>query len=148
MGMDLYNADGGRYFRFSIGAWRSALALASEYGWEHWHTPAYYMVNDGQPVSADEADEIADALERALPNVPDEGPARSTVTPEEYQWAHEHGELPPDLTGEELRERMLQAVMSTTAAPEPERLEEEWAGSRDYLEKFVEFCRYGEFNVY
>src|SRR3712207_1980604 len=114
MGMDL-SGEGG-YFRFSNYAWYAALKLAHEHGWEPAGTKPpeftvyaldgvsvdevatranrqrYYANWDGdyvtyqQVVSDEDAANIADALERALEDVPEEGNfAKPVLTAAQYQ---------------------------------------------------------------
>src|SRR5919112_6036717 len=99
MGVDIGGAGGDRWFSWT--AWENLLDLAHEYGWEpagteppqwiatnpdgsidHEMTAMYsrskenwdgsYFSNDGQYVTDEEAASIADALERALDDIPDE----------------------------------------------------------------------------
>ena len=77
MGMDLDGKGGD--FRFNIYGWRAVLALAEMNGWEPAGTvleqelgwSGGYDTNDGQTVTAEDAARLADALERALPDLPD-----------------------------------------------------------------------------
>jgi hypothetical protein len=100
MGMDLSGSGGD--FHHSIATWRMVLTLAKDHGWEpagteppeftffredgtvdeeeteafrkryeDWEAPNYYT-NDFQWVTDEDAANIADALERALTQVPDE----------------------------------------------------------------------------
>jgi hypothetical protein len=101
MGMDLSGKGG--YFRFSRRTWRTILEQAHEYGWDpigtkppefivyaqdgvtvdevgtragrqyHGNWDGGYFTNDHQVVVDEDAANIADALERALGDVPDEG---------------------------------------------------------------------------
>jgi hypothetical protein len=65
------------YYRFNIAGWSDVLALAKEYGWKPMGTvmeePAteinwdgYYHSNDGQMVLDEDAQNIREALEKAL----------------------------------------------------------------------------------
>jgi hypothetical protein len=114
MGMNLSGKGG--YFRFSNNAWHAALQLAREHGWEPAgtevpevtaHAPdgttvdeeatrmerqtygdwdGDYFYNDGQIVTDEDARNIADALERALELVPEEGDlAEPLLTPAQWQ---------------------------------------------------------------
>lgn len=92
MGMDLHGASG--YERFSYTSWCEILGLAYEYGWKPQGTEAGqwydengklikqlspdpdewdgdYFSNNFQLVTEEDAANIADALERALDDIPD-----------------------------------------------------------------------------
>lgn len=86
MGMDLEGAGG--YFRFSMSSWFKVGELAVMGGWQptegtrqpsDWHEhldgkwEGSYGTNDGGRVSDEDARRMADALERMLPEVPDQG---------------------------------------------------------------------------
>jgi hypothetical protein len=112
MGMDLHRAGGD--FWFNIFSWGQVLELAQQYGWEpagtemqptevldadgnidHELTDQFmairedwdgnYVTNDWQHVSDDDAAHIADALERALDDIPDfdSGEKAKKFTPDE-----------------------------------------------------------------
>ena len=83
MGMDLINRQGTTHF--TVYVWGKILALARMYGWKPTGTQAPkdwaeeeegrvwdggYVWNGGQIVIADDAEELADALERALDDIP------------------------------------------------------------------------------
>jgi hypothetical protein len=83
MGMDLYGKGGDLWF--STHAWRYALELAHEHGWEPAGTEppeqyrqaaedwdGSYFWNSYQSVTDEDAWSIADALERAYAHIPDE----------------------------------------------------------------------------
>jgi hypothetical protein len=78
MGFDLTN-ESGNYLRFSPSGWALALTLAENYGWQPEGTTlavadegepvewsGEYATNEGQRVSASDAQSLADACERAL----------------------------------------------------------------------------------
>src|SRR5215212_473280 len=93
MGMDIHGAGG--YERFSSTAWSKMLMLAYNYGWKPqgtepllWYDengeldkqrspdpdewdPSNYGTNDHQLVTEADAANIADALQRALNDIPD-----------------------------------------------------------------------------
>lgn len=89
MGMDLEGKGG--YFRWTTSAWCDVLALAEHYGWEPTATgpplgvlkadhSGYYFGNDGARVYARDAKALADALERAVEEMPKRRPkAMSSV---------------------------------------------------------------------
>lgn len=92
MGYDLYN-EKGEDFRWNMDTWGKVLQLAERYGWTAQGTqsaqlyeadgsPVYsdeilnswdggYCSNDLQTVTAEDSAALADALERALPDIPD-----------------------------------------------------------------------------
>lgn len=79
MGMDLINVEGDN-FRWSLIWWAGLLNLAEYYGWKRMGTvipddlnwDGSYMMNDGQIVTTADAAGLANALERALPDVPED----------------------------------------------------------------------------
>lgn len=92
MGVDLYNVHGD-YYRFSSVAWTHVLALAEQYGWKPTGTrrgnpqvpegdwDGNYTSNSGQLVTEADARALADALERALPDIPGRADTREAVVP-------------------------------------------------------------------
>jgi hypothetical protein len=141
MGMDLSGKGG--YFRFSNHAWRAALLLAHEHGWEPAGTEApevtvyapsgttvdeeatwverqasgdwyrAYFYNDGRLVTNEDARNIADALERALDLVPEEGNfAKPLLTATQWQ-ALVHAEL----SDEEISEALDRYVKHQAECP-------------------------------
>jgi hypothetical protein len=173
MGMDLSGKGG--YFRFSNYGWRAALELAHEHGWEPAGTvpPKFtvyaldgvtvdevrtraerqsyanwsggYFTNDYQVVSDEDAANIADALERALDDVPDEGGGDHLLTPAQHQ-AVQRGEL-----SEEELDKVIEQVMERQAASPPQIPFQTpagyFAGEKDYLREFITFCRAGAFAI-
>ena len=79
MGYDLSNLDTGDDYRFNIHGWGPILSLAEKYGWQPAGTvlpgdkdwEGSYYSNDGQIVQYQDAQNIAKALEKALPNLSD-----------------------------------------------------------------------------
>lgn len=83
MGIDLRMANG-QPLRFTVWEWGHVLRLALAYDWqpEHWGDTSvtvrrdpepmvWYRVNGDQTVSAGDAANLAAALERALPDIPE-----------------------------------------------------------------------------
>jgi hypothetical protein len=174
MGMDLSGKGG--YFRFSIHRWRAALGLAHEHGWEPAGTkpPEFtvyapdgvtvdevrtrverqryadwdgdYFYNDGRLVTDEDARNIADALERALDLVPEEGNfAKPLLTATQWQ-ALVHGEL----SDEEISEALDRYVKHQAECPPqipPQTPAYYFAGQKDYLREFITFCRAGGFSI-
>jgi hypothetical protein len=143
MGMDL-RGEGG-YFRFSQGAWRAVLELAREHGWEpagtkppEWTVYAPdgvtvdevatraerrryanwdggYFWNEYQVVSDEDAVNIADALERALDDVPDEGAEDAFLIAAAQYQAAQRDELWQEELDEEIERRLeeLEGLMES-----------------------------------
>jgi len=173
MGMDLSGKGG--YFRFSNYAWHAALELAHEYGWEPAGTEAPevtvyapdgvivdevgtrterqrytnwgggYFTNEYQVVSDEDAANIADALERALDDVPDEGGGDHLLTPAQHQAAH-RGELSQEKFDKALEQFIERRVASPPLIP-PQTPAWYFAGEKDHLREFITFCRAGEFAI-
>jgi hypothetical protein len=173
MGMDLSGKGGD--FRFSHQNWRAILELAHEYGWEPAGTkpPEFivyapdgvtvdevatrswrqryanwdggYFSNDYQVVCDEDAANIADALERALDDVPDEGGGGHVLTPAQYQAAQRD-----ELSQEDLDKATEQFMERRAASPPqipPQTPAWYFAGEKDYLREFITFCRAGEFAI-
>jgi hypothetical protein len=173
MGMDLSGKGGS--FRFSQGRWSAVLELAREHRWEPAGTkpPEFtvyapdsvtvdevatrverqryanwsggYFTNDYQVVSDEDAANIADALERALDDVPDEAGGDHLLTPAQHQ-AAQRGEL-----SEEELDKVIEQVMERQAASPPQIPFQTpagyFAGEKDYLREFITFCRAGGFSI-
>lgn len=137
MGFDFTN-ENGAYLRFSPSGWALALTLAGQYDWRPEGTslpgsdesePAEwsgeYATNDGQRVSASDANAIADACERALAD-----PA--------YQ-----------VTALQTLNEINESVAAQVPRYEPERaIEPDVAKKfRDRLRELIEFCRSGGFVI-
>jgi hypothetical protein len=173
MGMDLSGKGG--YFRFSNYAWRAALELAHEHGWQpagtqlpnitvyapdgvtidevatraerprHANWDGGYFWNECQVVSDEDAANIADALERALDDVPDEGGGYHLLTPAQYQAAQRD-----ELSQEDLDKAIEQFMEGQAASPPqipPQTPACYFAGNKDYLREFITFCRAGAFSI-
>jgi hypothetical protein len=172
--MDLSGKGG--YFRFSNYAWYAALALAREHGWEPAGTKtpevtvyapdgttvdevatrmkrqAYgdwdgdYFYNDGRLVTDEDARNIADALERALDLVPEEGDfAEPLLTPAQWQ-AVARDELSEEEIGEALNRYVKHRAERPPQIP-PQTPAWYFAGQRDWLREFITFCRAGGFSI-
>jgi hypothetical protein len=173
MGMNLSGKGG--YFRFSFHGWRAAQELAHEHGWEpagteppefkvyapdgvtvdEVATQAYrqhyfdwgggYFTHNHQVVSDEDAANIADALERALDDVPDEGGGGHLLTPAQHQAAQRD-----ELWQEELDKAIEQFMERQAASPPqipPQTPAWYFAGDKDYLREFIAFCRAGAFFI-
>ena len=173
MGMDLSGKGG--YFRFSQRRWRAVLELAHEHGWEPAGTvpPEFtvyapdgvtvdevrtraerqsyanwsggYFTNDYQVVSDEDAANIAEALERALDDVPDEGGGDQLPTLAQHQ-AYQRGELSEERFNEVLKPFVERRAASLSQIP-PQTPTWYFAGEKDYLRKFITFFRAGAFFI-
>jgi hypothetical protein len=146
MGVDLSGAGG--HQRFSHMSWHKVLDLACEYGWQpagtelpRWHdeTGALieqwsldanewdggYSSNDGQYVTDEDAAHIADALQRALEDIPDFDTGE--------RWA-EYG--PAD----QLTDPLARALMMPS-------LEFFSGEAKQHVRDFIAFCRAGGFCI-
>jgi len=78
MGSDLYNVHG-HYYRFGLIPWHKMIALASSYGWKpkgalvpgSQERTQDYLWNGGQFVEPDDANALANALEKSLKYIPE-----------------------------------------------------------------------------
>jgi hypothetical protein len=123
------------HFTLNPASWRRALGLARLYGWEPAGTlppqawedrwDANYLTGDGQRVTAEDARNLAAALEGALPDVPD----HDALTEKAVRIG-------------ELEARVIPAGMPANAF--------EWFSgkSKPLLVKFITFCRQGGFTIY
>jgi hypothetical protein len=104
-----------------------------------------YFTNDYQVVSDEDAANIADALERALDDVPDEGGGGHVLTPAQY-----HAAQRDELSREDLDKAIEQFMERRAASPPqipPQTPAWYFAGEKDYLREFIAFCRAGEFSI-
>lgn len=176
MGMDLRSETGDDY-RFGGIAWVKVLTLAETYGWQPAGTLAYiptdktdtadveetYLVNNGRIVTAEDAANLAEALEKALDDIPD---------PDEYPAPT----LPPDDARQHLRELGMLGDLSKIrlitpdegGASDPVSIFASFAGGGVLLTPddrltpleffagedkgkvvgFIEFCRLGAFQIW
>ncbi len=130
MGFDLTN-DAGQSARFSPSGWALALTLAEHYGWkpagtklERPNWSGEYATNEGQRVTASDAQSLADACERALVD-PDYLPRISDI---KQQIDAEVARQVPGSTRREIRS-------------------EEMLAFRERLKDLVAFCREGAFVI-
>jgi len=134
MGMDL-EGEGGS-FHFNIFQWSAVLVLAQSNGWEPAGTvlaqePDWsggYGTNDGQTVPAADAGQLADALERALPDIPDHD-------------ALEHKAKVVDLPD-------LGPTRVLDAQEKVSPIELFSGDSKEYLRRFIRYCRAGSFQIW
>jgi hypothetical protein len=164
----------GGYLRFSNYAWCVALELAHEHGWEPAGTEPpevtvyapdgvvdevatrakrqryanwdeVYLTNNRQVVSDEDAANIADALERALDDMPDESAEDDLLTPAQHQ-AYQGGELPQEDLDKAIEQFMEGQAASPPQIP-PQTPACYFAGNKDYLREFITFCRAGAFAI-
>jgi len=156
MGMDLTRVRDGAYFRWNRSYWFAVLELAYQYGWQPMGTELKYdkyghdrssdwngdyRLNCGQTITPQDARRIADALERALPDVPAEEAVTAKMT-----------------TYEGARARSCQAdqpviLIAGPNSYSPRRFElevwqevnlfEKLAGTQDYIREFIQYLRGG-----
>ncbi len=137
MGMDLSGAGG--EFRWNFFSWPRLLQIAEEYGWEpagttvdphdeeempHGRWSGGYTSNDAQTVTAEDARNLADALERALPDIPDE----------------------------DVLAHLKNEMGCIRMAPDPPDIDDlDWfcgPDSKEHIRQFIRFCRAGSFRIY
>lgn len=180
MGYDLGGAGGA--FHFGVDAWPMVLELACLYGWEpagtvspHWRCAEGHCVcgewdggycsNSGQAVTPKDAQVLAEALERALVDIPDERvldskeefvgdwvdiPDESVLDLEDAPFPIPDGEVYPvgmdDSLGQQDPEKLpllLEGQNVTVNAFE-------WFSGKDGkddIRKFIAFCRRGGFTI-
>ncbi len=125
----------GAYFRFNYVAWPKALELARFYGWESEHDAQYYLPNDGQVVSAEDAKKLAVALERAVASLARIAPMHKS-----------YGVLPlnqavPEIEGTD-------GLGGVAVGPRKDLAPVAfWADNPDKLRHFIRFARQGAFRI-
>lgn len=144
MGLILEGAGGDIWA--SVFEWGQLLRLAQTYGWVpagtvldepnvDWN--GGYQTNDWQRVTTDDASNLADALSRALPDLPSDEKRRSVAVPVE---------LPP-----EFHNLPTNPVFDCFSLEDMERLTPlDWFGGDDgrkSVQKYIDFCRAGEFAI-
>ncbi|PZV04922.1 MAG: hypothetical protein DCF22_25085 [Leptolyngbya sp.] len=137
MAMDLEGVGGD--FGLNVFSWGHMLCLARLYGWQpagtvideadlqdfpngKWN--GGYQSNDGQKVTTEDARNMADALEKALADIPD----------------HDALEYKKELGG---------GILIAPNGPDVSALK--WFSgneSKEYVRKFIAYCRAGEFKIY
>lgn len=144
MGMILEGAGGDIWV--NVFEWGQILRLAQHYGWvpagtildepsENWN--GGYQTNDWQRVTASDARNLADALSRALPDLPATDKLRNVSVPVE---------LPP-----EFHNLPTNPIIDCVALEDMEHLTpHDWFGGddgRQTVQKYIDFCRSGEFVI-
>jgi hypothetical protein len=143
MGYDL-TSDTRDDARWGVAEWPALLRLADRFGWEPqgpepWPGTALlpgweYLVNDGQHVRATDARNLADALERALADIPDHD-ALADIKRTLREWPD------PDGVG-------VWRVVAYSADPGSRGTLARFSGPRkDDVRAFIAFCRLGGFTI-
>jgi hypothetical protein len=156
MSLELFNASIGLTRTFSREFAAQALELARCYGWrprgtrppEAFNSYALnadwfglYLTNDGQMVTAEDARALAEALECALQDIPDED-VKMEWSPK--LWADD---LPEWLAPYE-RELVEDGLQEHAAFAVQEQPFAFFAGAeKQYLMRFIRFCRLGSFVI-
>lgn len=91
MGFDLRGTGG--EFRWNIHRWYALLRLAKQYGWKPEGTShddpdwnGTYTANNYQVVCASDAANLADAIERALPDIPNYPADKQPQDFNDFEW--------------------------------------------------------------
>ncbi len=135
MGYDLSNTNNDEVeFRWTVTYWWRLLALAEDNGWvpkgttkpkkwganEDWE--GKYIYNEGQIVEKEDALELAKALEKAIPKLPEKRNQELLSTYSKLNGTKEAIEVP---------------------------IKEFFAGDgRDSIKEFIDFCREGSFEIW
>ena len=149
MGMDLRGAGGTE--RFSVTSWCKVLQLAQEYGWQPAGTQAptfalvegttetvedwdgTYLSNSFQRVTDEDAANIAEALQRALSDIPD--------FDTDEKWV--------ELTPSNPFERMMVEQGFQMSGPNPSLTPIEFFSgeAKQKVKNFIEYCQAGGFCI-
>lgn len=175
MGYDLSNVNNEELnFGFNSLSWRSVLQIAQRYGWKPAGTvdqdepewDSTYFSNDGQTVTTEDATALADALERALDDIPgiQTSPKSIVLTTEQVQHdptflANQKAMLSIPQS-QELRVMTLEEYQNNDETPDVLVLSlddrylpapvDHWSGAENkaYIREFIAFCRAGAFIIY
>ena len=140
MGMNLVSETGERTW-FRLSAWSKVLQLARMYGWEPYGTtiPKSYMeeelewdggygTNEGQLVEAHDALKLAEALARALSDIPDEKPS-------DNPYVDARSGDPQDM------EATIQRMIAYSPL-------DYFGGHKIMIEGLIKFCKLGAFEIW
>lgn len=159
MAVYLVNERGNRWST-GFATWFHLGMLAKEHGWEPAGTlppldwdgrgpwdSSDYGTNSGQAVTAEDAAALADALERALPHIPEEelGDEERLAIWERTlsSYSSEMGIPRDDL------EKLLATPILGTFIMKYSFTPTEWlAGKRDFVRGFIAFLREGSFRIF
>lgn len=157
MGYDLFNPSTTICRKFSRQFFAKALDLAKLYGWQPLGTqpPSIYdfhelraewdggyLTNDGQTIKAEDALSIANALEKSLNDISN---AKVNIDWNSKLWIED--DLPEWLSPEEkeMVEDGIENELFDILGIHP--LEFFAGDEKDYLKKFIKFCRMGDIIV-
>lgn len=157
MSYELFNPSTAIYRKFSRQHWAKALELARLYGWHPMGTrpplkhdfhklgadwDGTYLTNDGQMIKAEDALSLANALEKALDDIPD---ARVEMDWNPKFWIQD--DLPEWLSPSEkemIEEGLEDGLLDITGMHPLEY----FAGDEKYhLAQFIRFCKLGRFVI-
>jgi len=135
MGMDL-SGEGG-YYRFSNVGWGKVWELARQYGWEPTADWDSYILNAYQTVDSEDAALLADALERALPDIPD-------FDTDEKLREYAPGDPPTD----PVMQLLVEAVGAGIGPNDSLSPVEFFSGeAKEKVQDFIAYCRAGAFTI-
>ena len=156
MSLDLFNANIVLSRKFSREFVEQALELARRYGWQPRGTRppetfnsyllnadwfGTYLTNDGQTVTAEDACALADALECSLHDIPD---VDHELDWDPHLWADD---LPEWLSPRE-RDTIEEGLQEHAPVDMDQHPFAFFAGAeKQYLIRFIRFCRLGSFMV-
>lgn len=178
MTVDLLGGQG--HIKFSNIGWSKILTIAQQYGWQPMGTKApgplpelegespsenndwrdwdgNYLTNDFQSVTAEDATNIAAALERALVDIPDhdayqdkrvvnEGPADTASTFERFSYEICTA-LNRELPGMEMRVNRDDRAVGLNTVMAHNTLEWFSGRGKQAVQQFIAFCKAGEFCI-
>ena len=157
MTLELYNTATAISRKYSWQFWGKALELGRSYSWKplgtrlpsisslgglHEVWTGTYLTNDGQIVLTEDARSLANALERALDDIPDTAAAMDWNP---SFWTED--DLPEWLSPEE-REMIEDGLQEHSADVARIHPYEFFAGDeKQLLKEFIRFCRLGSFTI-
>ena len=155
MTLELFNTITSLSRKYSREFFRKALELAQAYGWKPLGTRlptvdrfrghgatwlGSYLTNDGQLVLTEDALSLAEALSKALDDIPDE--SREMDWNPKF-WAED--ELPEWLSPEE--KEMIEEGLEQHAPEEMHPFEFFAGDEKAHLKELIRFCRLGSFMI-
>jgi hypothetical protein len=124
-------------FRYNMHLWPIILRMATVYGWKPVYPIEKYFLNDGLIVNDDEAKSLAIALDKAIPDIPDEIIEHDDQVFYEIKDEQDEKEIIKGLFDESLLEKSKKNYAISLSG--------EYC--KDKLKRFIEFCRHGEFSI-